>query len=153
MCSKDQIILSNRVTGSPSKELFITMLTRDITLIDAISDLIDNCVDGAIKLKGRNKFKGLEVNITLSENCFKIQDNCGGIDKKLAQMYAFRFGRPLNATQIDYSVGQFGIGMKRALFKMGDKFEVKSVSEKTSFTIGIDVNKWSKDKSWDFKFD
>lgn len=153
MSPNDQSISnSNIVNGSPSKELFITMLTRDITLIDAISDLIDNCVDGAIRLKGRSKFTGLEVNIILTENCFKIKDNCGGIDKELAQDYAFRFGRPLKATQIDYSVGQFGIGMKRALFKMGSKFEVKSVSKKASFSIEIDVNKWSKEESWDFKF-
>jgi hypothetical protein len=144
---------SNVVKGSPSKELFISMLTRDITLIDAISDLVDNCVDGAIKLRGEKKFTGLEVDITVNENCFKIKDNCGGIDKDLAQNYAFRFGRPSKAPQIDYSVGQFGIGMKRALFKMGNNFEIKSVSAKTSFTIEIDVNKWSqKEDEWDFEF-
>jgi hypothetical protein len=143
---------SNIVNGSPSKELFVSMLTRDISLIDAISDLIDNCVDGAIRLKGKGKFTGLEVDLTITEDCFKIKDNCGGIDKELARKYAFRFGRPLDATQIDYSVGQFGIGMKRALFKMGKKFEIKSVSEKASFSIEIDVNKWSKEEKWDFKF-
>lgn len=143
---------SNVVNGSPSKELFITMLTRDISLIDAISDLVDNCVDGAIRLKGRGKFTGLEVDVTVTENCFKIKDNCGGIDKELAQKYAFRFGRPLDAAQIDYSVGQFGIGMKRALFKMGKHFEIKSISEKASFSIEIDVNKWSEEEKWDFKF-
>jgi hypothetical protein len=143
---------SKVVNGSPSKELFISMLTRDITLIDAISDLVDNCIDGAIRLKGRGKFTGLGIDITITENCFKIKDNCGGIDKELAQNYAFRFGRPLDAAQIDYSVGQFGIGMKRALFKMGEKFEIKSVSEKASFSIEIDVDKWSKEEKWDFKF-
>lgn len=155
MSPNDQILSnSNIVNGSPSKELFITMLTRDITLIDAISDLVDNCVDGAIKLKGRSEFTGLEVNIALTENCFKIKDNCGGIDKELAQDYAFRFGRPSNAPLVDYSVGQFGIGMKRALFKMGNNFEIKSVSAKTSFIIEIDVNKWSNkpDNKWDFEF-
>jgi len=144
---------SNIVKGSPSKELFITMLTRDITLIDAISDLVDNCVDGGIRLKGRGKFTGLKVDITVTDDCFRIKDNCGGIDKELAQKYAFRFGRPLDAGQIDYSVGQFGIGMKRALFKMGKHFEIKSVSPKASFTIEIDIDKWSEKKDeWDFEF-
>lgn len=142
----------NIVSGSPSKDLFITMLTRDISLIDAISDLVDNCVDGAIKLKGRNKFTGLKVDITLTDDCFKIKDNCSGIDKELAQDYAFRFGRPTGVSQVNYSVGQFGIGMKRALFKMGKKFEIKSVSQKASFSIEIDVEKWSKEDSWDFQF-
>ena len=123
--SKKNKTPSNVVNGSPSKELFITMLTRDITLIDAISDLVDNCVDGAIKLRRKRKFTGLEVDITVNGNCFNIKDNCGGIDKDLAQNYAFRFGRPSKTPQIDYSVGQFGIGMKRALFKMGKHFEIK----------------------------
>ena len=144
---------SNVVNGSPSKELFINMLTRDISLIDAISDLVDNCVDGAIKLKGQKNFTGLEVDITVRENYFKIKDNCGGIDKDLAQKYAFRFGRPLKTPRINYSVGQFGIGMKRALFKIGKHFEIISVSAKTTFTIEIDVNKWSeKEDEWDFEF-
>lgn len=143
---------SNVVKGSPTKELFIKMLTRDISLVDAISDLVDNCVDGAIRLKKGGKFTGLEVNITVTEDGFKINDNCGGIDKKLAQEYAFCFGRPSGTPQIDYSVGQFGIGMKRALFKMGNKFEIKSTSKKASFSIEIDVNKWSGDANWDFKF-
>jgi len=144
---------SNVVKGSPSKELFIDMLTRDISLTDAISDLVDNCVDGAIRLRANKKFTGLEVDITVKDNCFKIKDNCGGIDKDLAQNYAFRFGRPSKAPRIDYSVGQFGIGMKRALFKMGKHFEIKSVSAETSFTIEIDVNRWSqKEDEWDFEF-
>ena len=145
---------SKRVTGRPSKELFITMLTRDIPLADAISDLVDNCVDGALRSKGKRGLKGLEVKITLTDSIFIIKDNCGGIDKELAQNYAFRFGRPLKGSpQIDYSVGQFGIGMKRALFKIGKKFGIKSISKNTSFFIEIDVKEWSKyENDWDFKF-
>jgi hypothetical protein len=145
---------SNIVKGTPTKELFISMLIRDISLVDAISDLVDNCVDGAIKLKRDNKFSGLKVDINLSAKHFSIKDNCGGIDKKDAQEYAFRFGRPLGINAINYSVGQFGIGMKRALFKMGNNFVIKSVSPNNSFTVNIDVNKWRGDtKNWDFKFE
>ena len=148
---------SNVVNGSPSKDLFIDMLTRDISLIDAISDLVDNCIDGAIRsrLQGSQGYdlKGFGVNIYLKNNSFKIKDNCGGIDKELAQKYAFRFGRTTETPSIKYSVGEFGIGMKRALFKIGNKFEIKSVSPKTKFTLEIDVNKWRKNPNqWDFKF-
>ena len=38
---------NNRIEASPTKELFIYMLTRDIPLIRAILDLVDNSVDGA----------------------------------------------------------------------------------------------------------
>lgn len=142
----------NKVNGQPTKELFISMLTRDISLIDAISDMVDNCIDGAIRLKGDKKYTGLEIDITLTSEYFTIKDNCGGISKELASNYAFRFGRPIDAITVDHSVGQFGIGMKRALFKMGKKFEINSVSDNSSFSIEIDVNKWSSDKEWDFQF-
>jgi hypothetical protein len=144
----------NIVKGSPSKELFIDMLIRDISLIDAISDLVDNCVDGAIKLRGKGKYTHLRVDISINDKQFIIKDNCGGIDKTTAQEYAFRFGRPSKANQINFSVGQFGIGMKRALFKIGKYFEINSVSTEGSFTIKIDVDKWSKiEDKWDFAFE
>jgi len=145
---------SNKVNGSPTKELFISMLIRDISLTDAISDLVDNCIDGAIRLDRSNKFNGLKVDISISEKHFSIKDNCGGIDKKDAQEYAFRFGRPSDVDPINYSVGQFGIGMKRALFKMGNNFEIKSISKNNSFTVKIDVKKWRSDPDkWDFEFE
>ena len=34
---------------TPSKKFFVSMLTRDIDLADAILDLIDNCLDGAMR--------------------------------------------------------------------------------------------------------
>lgn len=144
---------SNIVRGTPTKELFISMLIRDISLIDAISDLVDNCIDGAIRRKRSDKFTGFKADINISGKQFSIKDNCGGIDKENAQEYAFRFGRPLDVDAIKYSVGQFGIGMKRALFKMGNNFEIKSISPNNSFTIKIDVDKWRSDpKNWDFEF-
>jgi hypothetical protein len=41
-----------RINASPSKEFFIHMLTRDVQLTRAIIDLVDNCIDGAKRLKG-----------------------------------------------------------------------------------------------------
>ena len=40
---------SNTVNSSPTKNFFINMLTRDISLNDAILDLLDNCLDGALR--------------------------------------------------------------------------------------------------------
>lgn len=34
--------------ASPTKQFFVSMLTRDISLADAILDLLDNCLDGAM---------------------------------------------------------------------------------------------------------
>ena len=36
----------DKVYANPTKKFFVEMLTRDIDLIDAIMDLVDNCIDG-----------------------------------------------------------------------------------------------------------
>lgn len=53
------------------------------------------------------------------------------------------------------TTGIFGIGMKRALFKIGNYFEIKSTTTKTSFEVKLDVEKWQNQQSdnWDFPFD
>lgn len=37
----------DKAHGNPSKEFFVDMVTRDITLADCIFDLLDNSIDGA----------------------------------------------------------------------------------------------------------
>ena len=100
------------VEAEPTKEFFISMLVRDIQLIPAIVDLVDNSVDGAIRLRGAASLDGLVVRLTVSENEFKIADNCGGIPLPIARTYAFRFGRAVGMAATPHSIGQFGVGMK-----------------------------------------
>lgn len=141
------------VNASPTKDLFISMLIRDITLNDAIGDLIDNSVDGALSLKPDKNYRGLSIRITISQDVFIITDNCGGIPYENARDYAFRFGRSNSTPSIKGSVGQFGIGMKRALFKMGRKFVVRSTSKRSNFTLSVDVEEWEKSPdNWNFTF-
>src|SRR6266481_2016592 len=93
----------NVINASPTKQLFIAMLTRDIGLIPAIVDLVDNCADGARGLRGEKSYNGLWARIELSPKAFRISDNCGGIPVKVARDYAFRFGRDEDAPSIDHS--------------------------------------------------
>src|SRR3954449_3928593 len=81
------------IEASPTKDFFISMLVKDIELIPAISDLVDNAVDGA-RRENRDSFDGYSVRIDLDTAQFRIADNCGGIPVDIAQKYAFRFGRP-----------------------------------------------------------
>ena len=137
------------------------MLIKDITLRDAIGDLLDNSVDGALRLRGDKNYKGLWVRIELNAEKahFKIADNCGGIPVEVARYYAFCFGRPEKSKDTPHSVGLFGIGMKRALFKLGNKFQVKSVTPTSSFTMNVDVEQWKRvgkekqEPDWTFQFD
>lgn len=142
-----------RIDAMPTKALFIEMLTRDIKLIPAVVDLVDNCVDGAIRLRDDHSFKGLWVRLHISGKVLRIADNCGGIDVDIARKYAFRFGRPGCAPSVDHSIGQFGVGMKRAFFKIGKRFRVESQAETSRFVVEVSVTEWAKEEDkWEFEF-
>lgn len=137
---------NNIIQGNPTKSFFIEMITRDISIKDSILDLLDNSIDGANKLSP-DSYNGLSIDITINKNNFIVKDNCGGFDLETAQKYAFRFGRPDDAPNIEGSIGRFGVGMKRALFKMGQNFEVESKTENDHFQIDVDVQKWKGQKT------
>src|SRR6185437_14774898 len=91
---------STKIAGIPSKELFIDMLVKDLSLKDAIGDLVDNSVDAANKMA--NQFKTevskFSVYISFDKNHFSISDNAGGIEEEVARKYAFKLGKPKNYT-------------------------------------------------------
>lgn len=136
--------MANIIEGSPTKQFFIDMITRDISIEDAIMDLIDNSIDGANRMRPEGHYQGLYIKIQIAGDHFSIEDNCGGFSLETAQKYAFRFGRPTTAPhEVNNSVGRFGIGMKRSLFKMGKKFVVETQHVDDHFKIDVDVDAWS----------
>ncbi|SOE03487.1 ATP-binding protein [Blastococcus haudaquaticus] len=146
-----------KIDANPTKRFFISMLVRDIQLVDAIVDLIDNSVDGARELRhdqGPDAYGDLVVDLSMSRDFFEVHDNCGGIDAKHAQKYVFNFGRKEDHPGVEGSVGEFGVGMKRALFKMGRRFTVESRSSKSYFSMTVDVDAWehSQESPWQFEF-
>ena len=152
--------LEGTVLADPTKKFFVTMLTRDIALIDAIMDLIDNCIDGVhrqrkkLKLKGEDFiYKGYCADITLNENEFSIKDNCGGIPLSVAMKYAFRMGRSEEYQEDDNleTLGMYGIGMKRAIFKIGLRSEVTTWHDDTIYKVTIPEN-WATIQDWLFNY-
>lgn len=158
-----------RAKGEPSKALFISMLTRDITLADCIVDLLDNSADGVKEFRKREnhavpvagEYKGYSVRIDFDENQFSIADNCGGIPIQVAIDYAFRFGRSDDDDDelADlHTIGLYGIGMKRAMFKMGKEIQVVSSDGNQSFQMSLNVDDWRRQRDpedenrndWDF---
>ena len=150
------------VKGSPTKGFFVYTLTKDIQLDRAIADLVDNSVDGAKRLRDSpqdtpaptddsRRYGGLYVDITVNDKEFLIKDNCGGVPLEVARKYAFKFGRDEDFIETANSVGQFGVGMKRALLKIGAKFTVQTHNSSDKFSIDVDVNAWLSQESWDFR--
>lgn len=142
------------VSADPAKGFFVSMLIKDITLRDAIGDLVDNSVD-AIKARAADttNLKGFKIDIKLGKSYFSISDNGYGMEADVARKTAFNFGKADSHLLIDNSIGQFGIGMKRAFFKLGNKIHVKSISATSKFEIDINVQDWLKDKTtWQYHF-
>ncbi|TAA23285.1 ATP-binding protein [Pseudoxanthomonas winnipegensis] len=159
-----EIDSGRKAAAYPTKNFFVRMITRDIALEDSILDLIDNSVDGAWKKEG-SRPSGLAIGPDLSKyrikieafpNKFSISDNCGGMSLDDAVEYAFSFGRREADALDDYSIGVYGIGMKRAVFKLGSSIRITSTysdsAGRTSFQVPIDVRSWLKsdDPPWDF---
>lgn len=149
-----------RVDSSPTKEFFVEMLTRDIELTDAILDLLDNCLDGVLRKTGNADAKkdfdysGFEANIIVQKDRFIIQDNCGGISKDIAINSAFRMGRD-SSKKLDENlptVGIYGIGMKRAIFKIGREAEVVSKCANEQFSVKIPYE-WTQTDGWDLSLE
>jgi hypothetical protein len=160
--------------ASPTKAFFVRMLTRDISLDDCILDLIDNSIDSAWQHAGvrpavftpGESLKKYRIDIEFDAESFRITDNCGGISLDNAADYAFTFGRKDSVRDdaqeaddpaaADYSVGVYGIGMKRAIFKIGNSITITSHYSKgvtnDSFRVPIRVQEWLSNDThpWDF---
>ena len=91
--------------ANPERRFFVDLITRDISLEDAILDLIDNAIDSLVRTRKINLYhdvvnattpkrnNGLgEIKIRLSAKQFEIEDNCGGIRFESARDDIFRFG-------------------------------------------------------------
>jgi hypothetical protein len=152
----------DRINADPSKKFFIEMLTRDINLTNCILDLIDNSVHSLISDSGLDVMENLvrgtnppklksSIEVTFNSRQFKIHDDCGGIPTDDARNGVFLFGNP--TTDLNHTgLGLYGIGMKRAMFKIGRSISVTSHTENEGFTVDINVEKWEQDPEWKLDF-
>lgn len=145
------------VDVSATKRFFVEMLTRDIELKDAILDLVDNCVDGIHRARKSNllaerPYEGFWAKINIAPDSFQIEDNCRGISSEIARKYAFRLGRPKEAEEhLTGLVGRYGIGMKRAIFKLGRDALIETKTQSEEFSIAISPEWFAQDNNWKLK--
>ncbi len=151
-----------KANAAPTKEFFVRMITKDISLEDCILDLVDNCLDGARRAhrardgndNTEKPYDGYYAKLTFDGDGFTIKDNCGGISMENAIDYAFRFGkRPGGPADLEASIGLYGIGMKRAVLKIGKSIEVRSSTEVEAFLCTISVDEWLEHDDWEFDMD
>jgi Histidine kinase-, DNA gyrase B-, and HSP90-like ATPase len=153
--------------ASPEKRLFISLITRDISLAEALLDLIDNSVNAALEpfasdlrtaddyqdfLASKIKPK-VQIELTVGSSKISIKDNASGISRNTAEHHVFRFGRDTDEVDDSDRLSVYGIGLKRAIFKCGNKIKMVSDHRQGGFELGLNVREWAKIKiePWAFE--
>ncbi|NQV18458.1 MAG: ATP-binding protein [Armatimonadetes bacterium] len=139
----------DKITAEPTKTLFIDILTQDVNGEDCILDLIDNSVDSYT----RNEFEdSRSIKLTMNDKHFAIFDNCGGIDFETLKNDVFRFGVDVIKREKP-TLGLYGIGMKRALFKIGKIIKLETDDGTTHSIVCIDIDEWKISEEWKMDID
>lgn len=135
----------------PTKKYLVDGITKDITIEDAIFDLIDNSIDAFQGNKNGfipENYHGYKIELILKDDYFSIIDSGTGIDTKILQTNALRFGS--HPKHHDTSIGHFGIGLNRALFKLGKIAVISTSTKNEKSQLTFDSNKFiSDDNYWD----
>ncbi|MGP6294294.1 ATP-binding protein [Caldiplasma sukawensis] len=130
----------------PKKRILRSMAT-DLDYKKALLEMIDNSIDSWNRTKPNQK---LIINIKLDKekNSLYYRDNAGGVkESDIARM--FTLGENSNGKD-DATIGEFGVGLKRSLFVLAKKFEIRSRSPgELGFRTELDVEKYFDDENWE----
>ncbi len=133
-------------SGAPATNLFYvkqgvdqnflrSTLTKDVTTLESIYDLVDNAIDAARnRILERGKpdldehglpcsYAGYKVGLRFRDDSISIIDNCSGIDREALTGRTFITGAHSNHK---FGIGRFGIGLKRSLFRLGTEYAVRT---------------------------
>lgn len=111
-------------------------LTKNQSFLTSICKLIDN----SLQVNKNNDI--CIVNIYVDKNYVIIRDNSGGIDPVIASDEIFNVG--------DISNNSKGIGLKQAIFKLGNYARIHSNREDFSCIIKLDLRNWN---TYDMSYD
>ena len=154
--------------ANPEKRLFISLLTRDIPMIAAFLDLIDNSVNAALVpfadrlgtadgyvevLEDTNVQPDTDIQLKISEQRVEIIDNAPGISLDIAKKHVFKFGRSEQNENETDRLSVYGLGLKRAFFKLGERVKITSDHVDGGFELNLDVVQWAKDTKLPWQFE
>ncbi len=146
------------VDTRPSKAVVVDSLIRDISIDACIFDLIDNSIDAArdtiYKLdknldreKPPASYEGFKIEIKTDGAQFVITDNCGGITQQDLANSVLRFGQRSSHKS---GIGVFGVGLNRAIFKLGTVVNIESDTGREKCTLTLNTQDYIKDENnWD----
>ncbi|MCH8488728.1 MAG: ATP-binding protein [Oceanicaulis sp.] len=146
------------VSTKPTKQVVVSSLTKDATVRACIFDLIDNSIDAArnrifkdlAENQSRNlpdSFEGFRISLQLNGSGLKIQDNCGGITVDDLRDMVLRFGR---VSSHELGIGVFGVGLNRAIFKLGRTAHLKTDTGNQRAELVLNIEQYiADDDNWD----
>lgn len=144
---------NKKINASPTKSFFVDTLVKDIRLIDALLELIDNSIDGYLINRFQDRKK---ISIHFSKDEFVMEDYCGGIKKEEIYEHVFRLGIPKKSKEKNIGVktiGVYGIGLKRAIFKIGQNILIESDDGENYYSVRIDKTWLEDDENWVLGFE
>ena len=107
------------------------ILTRDISTLESVHDLVDNAIDAArnrLLAEGKSTsdryglpddYSAFVVSLRFGPKSISIMDNCRGIEPETLSTTVFVTG---SESHHPFGIGYFGIGLKRALLRLGMNF-------------------------------
>jgi hypothetical protein len=128
---------------NPAPEYIFSYLTADVQTLECMFDLIDNSIDAARKLIREkdntaallpDDYSGYKIDVSLTPELVVICDNCSGISEERFTKSAFRAGE---TSEQPYGIGHFGVGLKRAILKIGDKCTVETDDGNAKLTLAF----------------
>lgn len=144
------------VDTKPTKEVVVDSLTRDISVEACLFDLIDNAIDAArdtIFARAEEKrveglpdsYSGFKITLSFSGDGCLIDDNCGGITVERLRTMVLRFGQ---RSSHPMGIGIFGLGLNRALFKLGRVSHLKTDTGSQRAELILKTEEYLKSDDW-----
>jgi hypothetical protein len=139
---------------SPTKEVVVDSLTRDATTEACVFDLVDNAIDSARELlHGKapeplglpQSYVGFAIDLVVGSAGVEIEDNAGGMSAEDIAKRVLRFGRRAGRS---HGIGFYGVGLNRAIFKLGRLVELDADDGQNRSLLKIDVADYLKKRSW-----
>lgn len=136
---------SIEVSFNSDADYLIQGLTADVSTIECIYDLLDNSIDAArskilngTKLTKKDAFglpasyKGFKIDLKISASAVSILDNCTGLEESTLSEKVFTIGKK---SKHAFGIGHYGVGLNRAIFKLGRSVQLKTDNGKHAFSL------------------
>lgn len=141
------IDMETNIKMMPLKEFFFHTLTLDITPEEAILELIDTFIEWYLYYKNNGQIKDSgNIKVQITNEKFIIESDYPGPPKDtISEFLTFGKGININTNKI----GAYGIGTKRAIFKLGEDILFESDDCNEYFSIHIEKDWFKNDENWE----